>query len=202
MPQEAPSFFSGRLIGQTLREVAVDLIETETENIISRWYRASDVADLFMWTDARGNVIKQQLSFYGQVVEWNCVDGLRTGVIIEEDLGVHADGIEAVTTSSPKATSEEDFTSGISKNISESIRFDKLLSGRAVNLAMEIMEHLTGFEATAQTQMLRNFRDPKTITAMGAEEFAERFGLLLKNGDRGIWTRLKEGLNSLLKKSS
>ncbi len=70
-------------IARNLREVAVDVIETEGTSIVSRWFHAADDVDLLIWTDDEKTIIKYQVSLFGQVVEWNMFDGVKTGVIIE-----------------------------------------------------------------------------------------------------------------------
>ena len=65
----SPIFFSGKTIGKSLKEVAVDFIETDSQNVVSRWYHGTQSTDLFTWVDREHNIIKQQLSFNGQIVE-------------------------------------------------------------------------------------------------------------------------------------
>ncbi len=82
---KVPPFFNPQRIGGSLREIDVSLIQTENEKVLSRWFHGPDEADLFIWTDERNNVIKQQVTFCGQIVEWNVLDGIRTGVVIEQE---------------------------------------------------------------------------------------------------------------------
>ena len=118
-------FFNSKTIGKTLLEVAVDLIHTNHEDIVSRWYHSAHATDLFTWVDKGQNLIKQQLCFNGQVVEWNCLEGLRTGVIIEADL--------------EESTGTRD-DEKIQK--SESIKFDTVPHSRTVGMALEIINHI------------------------------------------------------------
>ncbi len=71
----------------------MDYIETEDSNLKSRWFQSDWDADLFIWTDVNKTgekttqeVIKYQLSFFGQIVEWSIFDGVRTGGIIESEI--------------------------------------------------------------------------------------------------------------------
>src|SRR4051812_41729358 len=82
---EAPILFDAEQIGKSLREVAVDVIETEGSTILSRWFHSKHDVELFLWTDAENNVIKHQVTFYGQAVEWNVFEGVKTGVIVEHE---------------------------------------------------------------------------------------------------------------------
>ncbi len=91
--KRVPSHFDPRALGESLKEVAIDYIETEDSNLQSRWFQSESDADLFIWTDVNRKklanaqeIIKYQLSFFGQVVEWSIFDGVRTGVIIENEI--------------------------------------------------------------------------------------------------------------------
>ena len=179
-------FFNSKTIGKSLKEVAVDLIQTNHEDIVSRWYHSDHETDLFTWVDKGHNVIKQQLCFNGQVVEWNCLEGLRTGVIIEADL-------EALKLGQDDEKVQK----------SESIQFDVNPHMRTVEMALAIIEHVE-VEDTLRKQMTDNFKNPKDIKNMAPEEFVKRFGLSLKNyqkEDPGFWEVLKKSLNSIFKKS-
>lgn len=88
-----PSLFDPKALGESLKEVAIDYIETEDSNLQSRWFQSDCDADLFIWTDVNKKrtktaeeIIKYQLSFFGQIVEWSIFDGVRTGVIIESEI--------------------------------------------------------------------------------------------------------------------
>ena len=47
------------------------------QNVGSHWYHSDQDADIYIWLDEVGNVIKQQVNFVGQVVEWNIVEVLK-----------------------------------------------------------------------------------------------------------------------------
>lgn len=182
------NFFSSKTIGRSLKEVAVDLIQTHHEDIISRWYHSDFAADLFTWVDKGQNVIKQQLCFNGQVVEWNCLEGLKTGMIIEADLETNAN----------TTTREDDQTPK-----SESIKFDVSPHVRSVDMALEIIGSLV-VEEDLRKQMLDNFCNPKDIKTLTPEEFVKRFGLALKNyqnQDPGFWDSFKKSFQNIFKKS-
>jgi hypothetical protein len=91
-----PRFFNAEEIGHSLKEVSPLLLKTTHPEITSRWFHSSQDADLFIWFDRNQGVIKQQISFFGQVVEWNIVEGLKTGLVIEEEIRGHARASEMV----------------------------------------------------------------------------------------------------------
>ena len=119
-------FFNGKTVGRGLKEVAVDLIKTENEDLVSRWYHGTTGADLFTWADRRNNIIKQQLNFNGQVVEWNCLEGIKTGVVIEQDMEN-----EPKNDTKKKSGKEE-----IQVKASETIKFDPKPQSDSIGLAL------------------------------------------------------------------
>ncbi|MBK9294148.1 MAG: hypothetical protein IPM57_06835 [Oligoflexia bacterium] len=171
-------FYNCKTLGKTLKEVAVDLIQTSSEKIVSKWYHSQLNVDLFTWVDRGENVIKQQLSFNGQVIEWNCLEGIKTGVVIEAD-------IEG------------------SKETSESIQFDTAPHESAVKLAIEILVY---FETDKKLydQLLSNFKNPQNIKTLSPEEFVKRFGMALRNyqtQDQGFWDSFKKTFQHIFKKT-
>src|SRR4051794_6420331 len=89
-----PRFFDPVELGKSLKEVATDVIATTHADVVSRWFHSSKDADLFIWMDKNNNIIKQQLSYYGQVVEWNAVEGLKTGHIVTDEARDRKQGSE------------------------------------------------------------------------------------------------------------
>lgn len=182
-------FFNGKSIGKSLKEVAVDLIKTEEDDVISRWFHSESDTDLFTWVDLRQNIIKQQLSFHGQIVEWNCLEGIKTGVIIESDLEED---------DQPRIKNEK--ASDLQK--SESIQFDGKPLNKSVDLALEILSHIQ-VEDRFRVQLLSNFRDPENIETMSAHAFMNRFGLALKNQsqkDLSLWEQFRRHWHNIFKK--
>lgn len=87
-----PLMFDPESIGSSLKEVSNELIETQMQDVVNKWYHSPQDTDLLLWYDEKANVIKQQLSFFGQVVEWNVVDGVRTGYVVDgEDKKINYD---------------------------------------------------------------------------------------------------------------
>ncbi len=86
------SLFDPKSLGESFKEMAIDYIETEDSNLQSRWFQSEWDADLFIWTDVnkspksfKDEVIKYQICFFGQIVEWSIFEGVRTGLIIESE---------------------------------------------------------------------------------------------------------------------
>jgi hypothetical protein len=187
---KAPVFFSGKSIGKSLREIAVDLIQTENDDLISRWFHSDAGTDLYTWIDSHQIIIKQQISFNGQVVEWNCLEGIRTGVVIESEL--------AESKKSTVASKAEDSIQ------SDSILFDGKPMSKSVDLALEILHHLV-VEEPFLVQLIGNFENPQDIQSMAPQDFISRFGIAVKNSqsfDTGFWDQIKNRFNAIFKKAA
>jgi hypothetical protein len=150
-----PRLFNAEDLGQSLKEVAADVFAAQKADVVSRWFHSSKDADLFIWTDKRRNIIKQQLSCYGQVVEWNVVEGLKTGhVVIDEGRG--------------------------RRRGSEIVRFDQKPQTAALVQAKKVLEHITALNTEERKALLDNFAAGVASTNMDAEEFISRFGSFLE----------------------
>ena len=67
--------------------VSSDIVKTPSTELVVKWYRASYV-DLQVWIDKNQNkVIRQQFSFLGLIVEWNHIQGLKTGYVLDKPEG-------------------------------------------------------------------------------------------------------------------
>ncbi len=135
--QFTPTFFEPSRAGKSLKEVGVDYLKVESKNITSRWFHSNHDVDLFLWLDEHSQVIKQQVSFCGQIVEWNVLDGLKTGVVIEEEM------------------SYKDSENKIDQ--SEIIRFDQKPQKQAIHLAVEVIENVELLEEFIKNHLLVNF---------------------------------------------
>jgi hypothetical protein len=169
-----PMHFDAEMIGRSLREVAVDVIETEGSSILTRWFHSTNDVDLLIWSDEDKNVIKHQISFFGQVVEWNIFEGVKTGVIVEEDVVREDDESET----------------------SELIRFDVMPQGMAIRQAVHVLENVPDLNAQDRARL----RDNLLLHTKGApdsgDEFIRRYGEAYR-GDRfrpqraSFWKRLR-----------
>lgn len=135
-PIAFPRFFDPVDLGRSLREVATDVIATTHHDVISRWLHSPKDADLFLWFERESNaLIKQQVSFYGQVVEWNCVEGLRTGLVIESETG----RVKA----------------------SETVRFDQRAQPGPVRQALQLVAQVTALPESERAMIIARFQNPE-----------------------------------------
>ena len=150
-----PHFFDAAVLGESLKEVAIDLIKTDEVEIVHRWFHSAKDADFFIWLDQHNNVIKQQLTFYGQVVEWNIVEGVKTGLIVEDE--------------NRQAMKSSDI-----------IRFDTSAQRAPIEQALNLLKHITALNDMERHQLSKNLVQGSTSKSMDPEEFISRYGGLLK----------------------
>jgi hypothetical protein len=167
---ETPIVFDAEQIGKSLREIAVDVIETEGSTILSRWFHSKHDVELFLWTDAENNVIKHQVTFYGQVVEWNVFEGVRTGVIVEQENSI-GDGV-----------------------VSETIQFDNVPEDAAIIRATLLLANVPELPEADRKRICDNLRFRVRGEPNSKDEFIRRYGEVygLDQGVRAsFWKRLK-----------
>jgi hypothetical protein len=150
-----PHFFDAADLGASLKEVATDIINTGESEVVHRWFHSAKDADFFIWLDGQNNVIKQQITFYGQVVEWNVVEGLKTGLIVEDD-------------------------SRASVKASDLIRFDTEAQKAPVEQALNLLKHITALNDLERHMLTKNFAHGSTSKNLDPEEFVRRYGSFLK----------------------
>lgn len=174
-PLAFPRFFNPAELGRSLQEVSTDLLRTDYKDIISRWLHSPNDVDLFIWMDVDRNVIKQQISFYGQVVEWNLIEGVKTGLIVE-------DGRPGMTDA-------------------EVVRFDAKAQKGPIRQAIDLLRHIAVLKEDERNLLIRNFENPNASTTMPPELFMERFGAILgarqgkpSKPKLSLWQRFKAWL--------
>jgi hypothetical protein len=175
-----PQFFDSAALGKSLREVAQEVLPKGQVNVVSRWFHGHKECDLFIWSDLDGNILKQQLSFFGQIIEWNVIEGLKTGLVIEEE-------------------GHNEQMGG-----SEIVRFDERPQMKPVEQAIELLNHMTALKDIERQHLLRNFADPKAGTNLPPEEFILRFGRFLDApkptpSQPSLWVRWKTRLKGLFR---
>ncbi len=117
-----------------MKMMAMNVIQVPTkgkpQEVVSFWYRSEGNADLVTWINGAKQVIKQQLMFHGQLTEWNCVEGIKTGLVVE---------------------------SGKEGNVTQAVRFDSSPNFEAVKMALNILEK-ESLEEILRKQMISNFK--------------------------------------------
>lgn len=142
--------FDAKNIGKSLLEVAAEYIKTEEQDIETRWFHSAQDADLFIWRDERKNVIKQQVSFFGQIAEWNLLEGVRTGVVIETEPDKKMAG-------------------------SQLVQFDSNPVKTTLEQGVEILAYTLGLKDTERRQLIDNFLASPQLAKLSAEEIFARY---------------------------
>jgi hypothetical protein len=138
--RKVQSLFDPKSLGESFKEMAIDYIETEDSNLQSRWFQSEWDADLFIWTDVnkrpesfQDEMIKYQISFFGQIVEWSIFDGVRTGLIVENE------------------------NSG--EPTSELIEFDQVPQEKSIQQARHILSFMGPLTTEEQNQMIQGLSE-------------------------------------------
>jgi hypothetical protein len=172
--QQAHQLLDPRRLGESFEKVSSEVIQTEMQYVISQWFHSSYDSDLFVWTDLKNNIIKQQVSICGQVVEWNLLEGVRTGMVLEED--------------------SADETKG-----SEVIRFDASVQRSSVSLACQVIQHINELNSEVRELIISNFSQPK-----GPADFDKGLSVLeglsavsKKRRRPSFWSLIKQKIRQL-----
>jgi hypothetical protein len=167
----APVVFDAEALGASFRELGVDVVDGEQTTFMSRWFHSRQDADLFIWVDGDKRIIKHQMCLFGQVIEWNPLDGTRTGVIIEEEIA---------------ALGEEP---------AEVIRFDPKAEEAAVHQAMTVLSHLNELSHQDRDLLIHNLRESPKLHPKARERalkaWAPKADEISSTRRPTFWKRLK-----------
>ncbi|MCB0377208.1 MAG: hypothetical protein KDD33_01825 [Bdellovibrionales bacterium] len=114
-------------LARSLKLASIDVIQTANTNIESHWYRSAGPVDLYYW-QSHSKLVKVQINIYGQIVEWNEFDGVKTGYLKDE--------------------SEEDIGR-------ESVAFDKDANPFAVQQAIDFLGQVESIEGNLKQHIIR-----------------------------------------------
>lgn len=138
-----PIYLDLEKVGASLVEVGIDYQEIETREVETRWFRDPiSETEVFVWMNKNRKMIKQQVLVMGLLTEWNILDGVRTGVILESELSAKDLAQSGLT---PDSTA------------SESIHFDKKPQARTLDISISILKNMTCVEPELKELMLRQF---------------------------------------------
>lgn len=173
-PPAPPLFFNPKEMGRSLREVASDIIKTESQDVKSRWFHSNQDIDLYIWQDEFDNVIKQQLSFHGQIAEWNLIEGLKTGFIFEDE--------------------------SVAKTASEIVRYDDTLQKGTLLQAIELLQCIDVLSSHERQLLLENFRRNPSLGHISPEEFLKKYKRmdLPPPAPRGFFAQLVKRIRSII----
>lgn len=153
------------LVASSFKEVAVDVVQGESTEFMSRWFKASKGdADLSLWIDGEKRIVKHQLSIYGQVVEWTPIHGTRTGLIVEHE------------------------------SDAETIQFDKKVDRMSVEQAITLVSAIPILSEHERSTLSFNFRESPKLHKKARERaikaWAPQTEEFLSDRRPGFWKKL------------
>ena len=116
--------------------VSFDVIQFRENEMRSHWYRYEDI-DLYYFQTLDGKIAKIHVSLFGQVIEWNPYDGLRTGLLVESENEGGA---------------------------SEVVQYDARANRTTVAQAIEVLEHASRIELDQREILLGCLRKPEALS--------------------------------------
>jgi hypothetical protein len=193
---ESAKYFDAEALGASLRQLAVDVVKGESTDFMSRWFRSSHSdADLVIWTDGEKRIIKHQLCFYGQVVEWNPISGTRTGLVIEEEV---LEGQTAEQDGEPPVKRPEPLDrEGSDREIAETIRFDKSAQGHVIKQAIQLLGFVHELPENDRSMLIYHLRESPKLHKNARERalkiWAPKADELTSDSTRrpNFWKRLR-----------
>jgi hypothetical protein len=176
---QTPIYLDPVKIGASLIEVGVDYQEIESREVQTRWFRGqSSETDVFVWLNKELKMIKQQISFMGLIAEWNILDGVRTGMMMESEI-------------LSKDLSENGLTAD--DTASEVIQFDKKIQKRTLDISLSILKNMNCVEPDLKALMIKNYNQ-----GQGFENFPEKLAEHLPQSP--LWLKVKKFILSCFKK--
>ncbi len=169
-------------VGAALVEVGVDFQKIDSREIQTRWFRdALSETDVFVWVGQNKKILKQQVSMMGLIAEWNIMDGVKTGMIMESEI-------------SAKDLQESGLTPD--DTASEVIRFDEKVQPRTLGIAISIIENSKTIEPVLIDYMLKNFRQHSLLGKMSHFTESKRS----QSSKSSLWLRAKTFILSCFRK--
>lgn len=162
---ESAVLFDLHSVAASFQEVAVDVVQGESTEFMSRWFKAAKGdADLSIWVDGEKRIVKHQLSIYGQVVEWTPIHGTRTGVIVEHETDA------------------------------ETILFDKKIDRASIEQAILLVASVTALSEAERSTLSFNFRESPKLHKKARERaikaWAPQAEEFLSDRRPGFWKKL------------
>lgn len=161
-PSSQIEVFSAQLLGKSLRLMEGRTIRTGVQDVTLSLYHSDRDVGLFIWKDQRTNIIKQQLQFHGQVVEWNIIEGTRTGVMIEEGYDPYGEA-NVIDMRHPQGGQA-------------AIKYDKVRQPYTIEQVVEILRSIEGMSEAEKAQLIKNFAESPNFSDLKPEEVLSLYG--------------------------
>lgn len=135
-----------KTLAQRMNFVSFDTLQMERMSVQSHWFRHEDGLDVYYFQKDDGRLIKLHISCFGQVIEWNPMDGTRTGLMIEQEHG---------------------------GEVIETVHYDARASHESVKQSVVILENASAIDKTLRQELVRlvqhsdTYRSGKTSSLFG-----------------------------------
>ena len=164
------TYFNAEEVGKGMEEVACEVIKTEKNSVTSRWYRFSPEVNLYIWEDSKCNIIKQCMDICGQVVEWNIIEGVRTGYSFDEGLD------------------EEPTVVELHKRYQlDHVKYDDQPMAPAVHQAEQVIRKMQILEQNYIEKLIFNFQKSPQADNMDPKLFLKMYGHNLPASELTWW---------------
>ncbi len=84
MNERSQSLSALKSMAKKIHFISFDVVRFQDKEMRSHWYQYESL-DLYYFEKTDKEMVKIHINVFGQVVEWNGYDGVRTGVLIEEE---------------------------------------------------------------------------------------------------------------------
>lgn len=202
-----PRLFDPEALGLTFEELAIDVVQGENTEFISRWYRAREAdADLVIWSDGSRRIVKQQICIFGQVVEWNPINGTRTGVVVEQESGAPDERYENETSSAEKSRQKATRHAASAhsgrmahvvyeRDVIETIQFDNKPQTSSVNLAVRMLAVMPFLSESERKSLVFHLRESPKLHKKARERALQTWAPaateIISNNRPSVWGRMR-----------
>jgi hypothetical protein len=145
--------FSAEILGRSLKQMPTKTFKAGVQDVTTNWYHSDRDVDLYIWKDERANIIKQQLQFHGQIVEWNIIEGTRTGLVVENGTDTETDG----ETKPP-------------------VRFDRVRQSYTVEQVVDILRAIQEIADTERASLIKNFAESPNFGDLRPDQVLSLYG--------------------------
>lgn len=153
MNRSTPIYLDLKKNAASMTHISEDIVKTTSMEVCASWYRGGDNLDVVIWRDSTGKHIKHQVNIFGQVSEWNPLDGLKTGLIVEMEWGENQ-------------KKEQHF-------VQEVLQFDNEPHSEALHQTLEVIDNMSVLSQSDNESMrapylelLDNYEKSKKLTGI------------------------------------
>lgn len=142
-----------KTLAQRMNFVSFDTLQLENQSVRSHWYRHDDGLDFYYFQKDDGRLIKVHISVLGQIIEWNPLDGTRTGLLVEQEQG---------------------------GEVFESVHYDSRANTTSVEQGLVVIENANCLASPLREELIRVLKHSESIKKAPQGFFSRIFSLWRK----------------------